>query len=56
MYAKDTTLGVQLKQTTKAITNNIHDLDDESAAELLQVLQDGQHGRGSTSERQSCLI
>jgi len=55
MHAKDTALGVQLKQTVKATTNNIHDLDDESAAELLQVLQDKQHGQ-STGERQSGTI
>jgi len=55
MHAKYTALGVQLKQTAKAITNNIHDLDDESAAKLLQVLQDRQHG-GSTGDRQSNAI
>jgi len=55
MYAKDTALGVQLKQTAKAITNNIDDLDDESAAELLQVLQNKQLG-GSTEGRQSGFI
>jgi len=55
MCAKDTSLGVQLKQTAKAITNNVHDLDDKTAAELLQVPQDRQHGR-STGERQSGTI
>jgi len=39
MYAKDTALGVQLKQTAKALANNVDDLDDESKAELLQKLQ-----------------
>ena len=39
MYAKDTALGVQLKQTAKALANNIDDLDEESKAELLQKLQ-----------------
>jgi len=42
MYAKDTAIGVQLKQTAKAIVNNIDDLDDESKAELLQKLQSAQ--------------
>ena len=39
MYAKDTAIGVQLKQTAKAITNNIDDLDEETRLELLRVLQ-----------------
>jgi len=42
MYAKDTAIGVQLKQTAKAIVNNIDDLDDESKAELLHKLQGDQ--------------
>ena len=40
MYAKDTAIGVQLKQTAKAIANNIHDLDKQSRSDLLKVLQD----------------
>ena len=55
MHAKDIALGMQLKQTVKAITNNIHDSDDQSAVELLHVLQDRQHG-GSAGERQSGVI
>jgi len=39
MYAKDTAIGVQLRQTAKAITNNIEDLDRDSRQELLQALQ-----------------
>jgi len=35
MYTKDTAIGVQLKQTAKALANNVHDLDSESAAELM---------------------
>jgi len=42
MYAKDTAIGVQLKQTAKAIVNNIDDLDDEPKAELLHKLQGDQ--------------
>jgi len=38
MHAKDTALGAQLKQTTKTITNDIDDFDDELTAEMLQVL------------------
>ena len=39
MYAKDTALGVQLKQTVNAITNNINDLDNGTHPELLCALQ-----------------
>jgi len=42
MYAKDTAIGVQLRQTAKAISNNIDDLDEESRVELLRVLQSKQ--------------
>jgi len=55
MYAKDTALGVQLKQTAKAIANNIDDLDEESKAELLRVLQDKQ-GDESAGDNQRFII
>jgi len=47
MHAKDAALGVQLKQTAKAIANNVDDLDEESKAELLRVLQDKQGGESA---------
>jgi len=40
MHAKDTAIGVQLRQTAKTIANNIEDLDKETRLELLQALQD----------------
>ena len=52
MYAKDTALGVQLKQTARAITNNVDDLDDESRRNLLRVLQ-AREDEESTEERQT---
>ena len=55
MCAKDTALGVQLKQTAKAIANNIDDLDDESKAELLQKLQ-GVQGERSIGDNQSGIM
>lgn len=47
MYAKDTALGVQLRQTARAITNNVDDLDDESRRDLLRALQDREAGEPS---------
>ncbi len=52
MYAKDTALGVQLKQTARAITNNVDDLDGKSRRNLLRVLQAREDGE-STEERQT---
>jgi len=51
MYAKDTALGTQLKQTAKAITNNIDDLDADSRRELLLALQE-REGEDSGVESQ----
>jgi len=42
MCAKDTAAGVQLKQTARALVNNIDDSDEESKAELLHKLQGDQ--------------
>ena len=39
MHAKDAAVGVQLKQTVRALTNNIDDLDSNSRRELLAALQ-----------------
>jgi len=39
MCATDTAVGVQLKQTVRALTNNIDDLDSNSRRELLAALQ-----------------
>jgi len=42
MHAKDAAVGVQLRQTARALVNNIDDLDEESKAELLHKLQGDQ--------------
>jgi len=51
MYAKDTAIGVQLRQTAKAISNNIDDLDKESRDELMRVLQSKQEDESTGGRR-----
>jgi len=41
MYAKDTALGIQSKQTAKVITNNINDLDKDVCLELNGLFKKG---------------
>ena len=55
MYAKDTAIGVQLKQTAKATTNNVDDLDDESRKELFQALKD-KEGENNGGDHQTGVM
>jgi len=55
MYAKDTAVGVQLKQTAKALSNNVDDLDSQSRRELLLALQK-REDQESTDEMQRNTI
>jgi len=41
---KDTALAVALKQKMRAVKNNVGELDKDSAAELLQALQQRLNG------------
>ena len=52
---KDTALHVSLKQSAKAVKNNVKNLDEDEASELLQALQE-RSGTVPTGENQRGLI
>jgi len=54
MYAEDTVIGAQMKQTAKAISNNIEDLNKDSMLELLRALEDKE--KEDASEDKQCRI